>query len=171
MPPKRRRVPKYRHYKPKDLAVVRIGGRDRYLGRYDSAQSWEKYHRLVAEWLRDLNTGGTVFPSATLTQSSDGNGPSIDQVILAYFEFAKSYYRKNGQLTGETENIRLALRPLRKLYGQTSASAFGVRDLELVRENMIQSGLARTVINARVGRIRRAFRWASKKGLVPETAY
>jgi len=164
-------VPRYRHYKPKNLGVVRIDGRDHYLGRYDSAASWEKYHRLVAEWLRHLNTGGTISPSPTLTQSSEGHGPSIDQVILAYFEFAKGYYRKNDQLTGETENIRLALRPLRKLYGQTSASAFGVRDLELVRENMIQSGLARTVINARVGRIRRAFRWASKKGLVPETAY
>ena len=51
MPSRRRRTPKYRHYKPKDLAVVRIDGKDHYLGRYDSAESWEKYHRLVAEWL------------------------------------------------------------------------------------------------------------------------
>jgi hypothetical protein len=48
---KSRRTPKYRHYKPKDLAVVRIDGKDHYLGKYDSPESREKYHRLVAEWI------------------------------------------------------------------------------------------------------------------------
>lgn len=47
----RRSNPKYRHYQPKNLGVVRIDGKDHYLGRYDSPESWEKYHRLVAEWL------------------------------------------------------------------------------------------------------------------------
>lgn len=41
--------PKYRHYKPKNLAVVRIDGRDHYLGKYGSPESREKYHRLLAE--------------------------------------------------------------------------------------------------------------------------
>ena len=36
------RLPKYRHYKPKDLAVVRIDGRDHYLGRFGSEESKEK---------------------------------------------------------------------------------------------------------------------------------
>ena len=45
------RLPKYRHFKPKNLAVVRIDDRDHYLGKYDSPESHERYHRLVAEWL------------------------------------------------------------------------------------------------------------------------
>lgn len=44
-----RRIPKYRHFKPKNLGVVRVDGRDIYLGKYDSPESWEKYHRLIAE--------------------------------------------------------------------------------------------------------------------------
>lgn len=45
----RRPNPKYRHHKPKNLGVVvRIDGKDHYLGRYDSPESWEKYHRLVS---------------------------------------------------------------------------------------------------------------------------
>ena len=44
------RLPKYRHYKPNDLAVVRLDGKDHYLGKYDSEESREKYRRLVAEW-------------------------------------------------------------------------------------------------------------------------
>jgi hypothetical protein len=47
----RRLSPKYRHYKPKDLGVVRIDGSDVYLGRYNSPESLERYHRTVAEWL------------------------------------------------------------------------------------------------------------------------
>ncbi|AGA31229.1 hypothetical protein [Singulisphaera acidiphila] len=42
--------PKYRHYKPKDLAVVHINGCDVYLGKHNSPESWEKYSRVIAEW-------------------------------------------------------------------------------------------------------------------------
>ena len=51
MPNQPRRTPSYRHYKPKNLGVVRINGHDEYLGPYNSDESWEKYHRLIAEWL------------------------------------------------------------------------------------------------------------------------
>lgn len=51
MPQSLSRTPKYRHYRPKNLAVVRIAGRDRYLGKYGSPESYERYDRLVAEWL------------------------------------------------------------------------------------------------------------------------
>lgn len=44
-------APKYRHYRPKNLGVVRLNGRDFYLGEYGSPESYERYHRLVAEWL------------------------------------------------------------------------------------------------------------------------
>ncbi len=48
MPPATIRIPKYRHDKPKDLAVVRIAGRDHSLGKYGSDASRENYRRLVA---------------------------------------------------------------------------------------------------------------------------
>lgn len=41
-------VPKYRHFRPKNLGVVRLNGRDFYLGEYGSPASLEKYRRLVA---------------------------------------------------------------------------------------------------------------------------
>ena len=51
MPTRRPRTPKYRHYRPKNLAVVRIDGKDHYLGRYGTPESHAKYRRLLAEWL------------------------------------------------------------------------------------------------------------------------
>ena len=54
------KLPKYRHYKPKNLAVVRINGHDVYLGRFDSPESHEKYRRTIAEW---LTTGQAKTPT------------------------------------------------------------------------------------------------------------
>lgn len=51
---------KYRHYKPKDLAVVRIDGRDHYLGRYNSPESHERYHHLLAERAAGSVVGSVV---------------------------------------------------------------------------------------------------------------
>jgi integrase len=96
----------------------------------------------------------------------------VDEVILRYWRFSLEYYRKNGCPTGEVDNIRAALRPVRQLYGSTPAKDFGPDALEIVQHAMIDSGLSRNVVNGRISRIRRMFRWASKKKLVPcETYY
>ena len=45
------RHPSYRYHKARHCAVVTLDGKDHYLGAYNSPDSWETYHRLVAEWL------------------------------------------------------------------------------------------------------------------------
>ena len=39
---------------------------------------------------------------------------TIDQLVLAYWKFVKSYYVKNGKPTSEQDTIRQALRFVRK---------------------------------------------------------
>jgi site-specific recombinase XerD len=155
--------PKYRHYKPKNLAVVRISGRDHYLGRYGSAESKEKYARLITEW---FTTGSVPCPAATA--DAQDHGPAVNDIILAYWGHAEDYYRTpDGDTSQEIENIRAALRPVRKLYGRTPARDFGPRALAAVRNSMIRAGLAYTTINARINRIRRVFRWAGSVEMIP----
>jgi integrase len=167
MPDRSLRAPKLRHYKPKNLAVVRINGRDHYLGPYGSPESQEKYFRLVAEWLA---AGRTARQPKAADSSAEAAAPplTVGELILAYWKHAEGYYRtRDGQPTQEVANIRDALRPLRKLYSRTPAKDFDTLALEAVRQSMVSSGLARTTINARVRRIRRAFRWAASRKLVP----
>jgi integrase len=162
-----RRVPSYRHYKPKNLGLVVIDGRQFYLGRYGTPESVAEYNRLIQEWMtigsppRSSGTGGKpANPPAGAT--------TVDQMILAFWKHAEVHYRgPDGTPTGEADNFREALRPVRRLYGHTRAAEFGPLALRTVRDAMVNSGLARTTINARVNRIRRVFKWAASHEIIP----
>jgi integrase len=161
--------PKYRHYRPKNLAVVRIDGLDIYLGKYDSPESWEKYGRVLAEWRARY-----VLPvriSAANNSTSAGT-LIVNEVILAFWRHGEKHYRHpDGSSSGELRNFRDSLLPLRQLYGSTRASDFSPLKLKAVRQAMIDAGLARTTINQRIGRIVRVFKWAASEELVPAAVY
>jgi hypothetical protein len=153
--PANRKVPSYRQHKAPGQAVVTLGGRDFYLGLYGTEISRREYDRLIAEWLAN----GRVVPvDAAL---------SINEVVLAYWEHAQVYYRKNGQPTDEAAAVRNALRPLVKLYGEEPAAEFGPSKLKAIREKFIAADLARKTVNDNVGRIKRMFKWAVAEELVP----
>ena len=159
------RIPNILLHNGSGQALVQVGGHRIYLGKYGSAASKEKYRRVVAETLAKGDTPVPPHPHLAF------GGVSVKELILAYWRFAKGYYRKNGKLSGETDNIRVALRPVRRLYGSTPASDFGPDTLEVVQKKMLEDGLSRNGINGRVSRIKRMFRWASKKRLVPRETY
>ncbi len=158
------RVPAYRLHKPSGQARAIVNHRHVYLGKYGSDESREKYARLIAE-----------LPAASrLSITSKGAVPqavSINQVILAYWQFATRHYIKDGQSTREVEAIREALRPLRTLYGHTPADEFGPKKLKAIREHMIAANLSRGVINHRVGKIKRLFKWAVAEELISSAIY
>lgn len=158
---RQRRIPSYRLHKPTGQAVVRLDGRDHYLGKHGSEASHEKYHRLIAEWLA---SGQHRVPSA----ESRTPDVTINEMILAFLRFAEKHYRHaDGTPTGEFDNLRHALRPLRELYGSTPVRTFGPLALRAVQQEMIRAGLCRTTINARIRRIRHAFKWATSVELIP----
>lgn len=165
MPARSPHFPKYRHYKPKDLAVVRIRGKDHYLGKFGSDESKQKYRRLIAELLttpsptREPNDRARAIGDTSLT---------VDQLLVAFWErHVVSYYVKDSKPTSERDNIRQALRFAHRLYGSTQASDFGPQALKTVRQAMIDAGRCRNLINKDVNRIRGAFRWAVEHELLP----
>ena len=135
------RTPKYRHYRPKNLAVVRIDGHDHYLGQYGSQESRERYDRLIAEWLHNGRTIPADRGDSAVPAANTSNGVSINHLILLYWGFAQGYYVKAGQPTDQLYGIKAALRYLRRLYGHTPASEFGPMALKTVRQSMIDAGL------------------------------
>lgn len=156
-------IPSYRLHKPKGLAVVRLNGRDIYLGRYGTPESRTAYERVIAEWLAN---GKQLAPQRGEAFAAS-SAVTVNELILAYIEHAKRYYVKNGEPTGELHNVKDSLKPVTLLYGDSPVTAFTPSALKAVREKMIASELCRNVINARVNRIRRMFKWGVESELVP----
>lgn len=161
-PKSRRRIPKYRLYRPKNLAVVRIDQRDHYLGKHGSP---ERYHRLIAEWLGGANHRSSVG------QPVDKVAITVNQLILAFWNHAQERYVKDGRQTSEIHSYRTALRPLRQLYGHAPIKQFGPLALIACRQKLIDAGLCRKRINGHVTRIRHMFKWGVARELVPETVW
>lgn len=97
---------------------------------------------------------------------------TVAEMLLAYLDHAEAYYRRpDGKPGTEIGNVKHALKPVRELYADLPAITFGPKALDAVRRRMVTLGWCRTLINSRVDRIRRAFRWAAAQELVPASVY
>jgi integrase len=159
------KVPSYRRHKQSGQAVVTLpdglGGRkDVLLGKYATKASRTEYARVIAEW----EATGRRLPQA-IEKHDD---LTIIELIAAFWEHAEQHYRHpDGSPTGELNDYRLSLKPLKEMYGETSAGRFGPLALKAIRQKMIEADLCRGVINQRIGRIRRMFRWGVENELIP----
>lgn len=168
MPRKSGRVPSYCHHKASGRAVVRIDGRDHYLGPYGSDESHAAYERLIAEWrARRVEQQSERKALVAVRDPS----LTVAEVILRYREFAAGYYVKDGKPSKEFTEMGYALKPVRELYGTTLACEFGPLELRAVQQHMIEVGLSRGVINNRVNRIKRFCKWAVSEAIVPPAVY
>jgi integrase len=132
-------------------------------GPYGSLQSRKAYAELIDRLLNhDSATAATEAPEAT-----PPNLLTIAELIQRYWDFAKTYYRRDGEPTGEHEVIKFALRPLLRLFGPLLVVEFKPSKLKLVREEMVRLNWSRRYINDSVRRIKRMFRWGVEEELVP----
>jgi integrase len=126
------RAPSYRLHKQSGQAIVTLtdglgGRRDVLMGKYGTPESRAEYLRVIAEW---------EASGRRLTRPAAG-GLTVNELILAYWTYAGGYYRKSGKPTDQLHRVRLALRPVRDLYGHTLAAEFGPKALKAVRERML----------------------------------
>ena len=156
----KRKLPAYRLHRGSGQAIVQIRGKRHYLGPHDSPKSREKYHRIIAELVAD--------PGATLQAVRQSTVRSINEVLLAYWQWAQEYYRNPDGTPGkELEKMWAVVERVMEMYGSTDAGQFGPIALTAVRAKMVADGQSRTYINAQVIRIRRVFKWAVAAELVP----
>jgi integrase len=194
MPIRKPHTPSYRRHKARNCAVVTIQGKDHYLGEYGSAQSREKYHRLLAE------TFSSAKPMPPEPDALAGS-MTVNELMVRYMAHVESYYVKDGTPTSEQATIRHALCFMRRFFGSTPALQFSPKRLKTVRQAMIDHvisrtfksrdpitgevildpltnepkievriihrGLARRFINKQIARIKRMFAWSVEEDLLP----
>jgi len=139
--------------------------KDVYLGTFNSAESHERYHRLIAELIARRQQPSNPSPSESL-DSANSSRLLVNDLILAFWHHADRYYRRHdGTPTTELAEYRRTLGLLRDRYGRTYCDEFGPKALKAVRAWMIQCSWSRGVVNQRIGRIKRMFNGASRTSL------
>ncbi|WP_149110395.1 hypothetical protein [Limnoglobus roseus] len=162
---RKKRIPGYLLHKPTGLARVLLplpgGGYDeKYLGPYGSPESRAEYARVIAEFT------GVALPSPA------SGGCSVNKVVLAFWQHCEGYYLgPDGKPTSELMGIKQALRPLRSRFGETPAADFCPLNLKAVLDDMVRLGWSRKVVNARIDRVRRCFKWAVAHEMIPGNRY
>lgn len=178
MPRPQNEKPSYRHHKASGQAFVVIAGRQIYLGRYGSQESRDAYERETLQWQAH-------------GQARAASGPPliIAGLVAAYWKRIErdGLYMKNGKPTSERLCLRVALRPVVKLYGGKAAAAFGPLDLVTVRKALCSplpppaegekkrrvhtKPIVRTSVNKHLHRIRGMFRWAVSMQMIPPATW
>jgi hypothetical protein len=77
------KITSYTRHKAPGLAVVRLNGRDPYLGNYGSAASKREYDRLVGEWLVGRHR---------LAMASTAGGHTMNELAIAYWNYSKELH-------------------------------------------------------------------------------
>lgn len=118
MPSRSASLPKYRHHKGSGQAFVQIRGHRHYLGVWGSPKSKERYSRFVAELAVSI-AAAPAPPSAT-----PASPITVVELCAAYLDFAEEYYRRHGKPTRYLDDIKLAMRPFKQLYGTAQVTSF-----------------------------------------------
>jgi hypothetical protein len=138
MPKLNGKLPTYRLHRNSGQAVVTLACHDHYLGQHGSSESQAAYDRLIAEWLSQGRRTAQSTPKPSSNPEDEPTGRTVSHLIYAFWQHAKGYCRKpDGTPTTEVDNFRQVLRPLRHLYGATSAEQFSPKSLKALREYII----------------------------------
>jgi len=166
-------LPKLRRHKARNLAVVRLSGHDHYLGPWPADQEHppeaarQAYDQLAAEWLangrRPIRQAQAEVAVPAFT---------VADLIVAFWGHVETHYRRaDGSATSEVAEYRRTLKAVAELYADLPAAEFSPLKLKAVRQRMVERGVSRGVVNQRVGRVVRLFKWGLTEELVPETVY
>jgi integrase len=162
MPTKSPRVPSYRRHVT-GQAICTLRGRDFYLGKYGSDESKANYDRLIAEFLARGRT-------APVNPSDGDDAPTIAELMLPYLHYVAQHYRlPSGAVSNQVAIIKLSLKVLRRLYGDTPAKDFGPLKLKACRTQFVEDGLSRRECNRRTRLIVQFFAWAVSEEMIPAT--
>ena len=166
MDSKATRTPGYLLHKATGQARVRIQGRDYYLGRHNSPESWKRYRQLIAQYFANDQAPLSI---------AINDCTSIAELVSQYVEFAEEHYAYNPD---ELYRIKAAIRLLIEHYGSIGVNDFSPKKLKDVRQRVIdrrnsRTGrpLSRKYVNQLTAVIKKIFKWGVSEELVPVTVH
>ena len=158
---RKKRIPQYCLHKATGQAVVRINGKDKYLGAYGSPESYTKYDY----WIGKLTVSK---PSPNVTANHSKYGGTVTEVCLAYSDHVEEIHGATGlDLNKSAARTMATTKALIKFGGRLTAENFGPVKLQAFRETLIARNLARSYINDVIDEVQRIFRYAVTLEMIP----
>lgn len=97
---------------------------------------------------------------------------TIAELCKVYMIYVRQYYMtENGTPGKEAKQIEYSIAPLVEHYGSMAIEEFGPLKLIELRDHLITLKWCRTLINQRVGRIKRMFKWAVSREITSSVLY
>ena len=166
------RIPKYRLHRPTGLGVVRLNGKDFYLGKHGTPESMDRYDNLIKRWLRN----GRVLVEEK--RPADDHSPlgfdeiPLVELCLRYLSYCEDYYdNPESRQAGSLGRAKQMIRRIREIGGDMAATEFGPVKLEELQALLVKEKLARSYINNLTETARDMFRWGVTKELIPESTW
>lgn len=158
----KKQPPSYRLHKATGRAIVtlnRNGKReDVPLGKYNSKESWTKYHQVIAEYLAN---DSKLPPTRSKKEMTCG------ELATKFIEWAEGYYLDYDGKPNETANhCRYAVTPMIQHYGDNPVSDFVPTSLMFLQEKWIKAGRCRPTINRWSRMVKQCFKHGVKMGWV-----
>ena len=146
----KQRIPSYRYHKARECAIVRLNGKDFYLGEWQSESSRREYDRLIKQWLaNDRAVAAPVPPDHKQIIS-------VVEIVEAFWTHAQTRYKKAG-------SWRVLLRTLNEMYGDDPAAQFGPIKLRAVMQALVERGNCRPYTNKNMHCTRKVFKCVGPK--------
>lgn len=116
----------------------------------------------------------TLLAKAVFTskQNPSGKIETIAELCNAYMEYVNEYYKNDkGQTGKEAKQVEYSIRPLVNLYASLPIEKFGPLKLMELQEHIIILGWCRNLINQRLSRLKRMFKWAVSREIISSVLY
>ncbi len=116
-----------------------------------------------------------LLAKAVFSSQQDPSSEKIEtiaELCKCYMEYVRDYYKtENGTPGKEAKQIEYSIKPLVDHYGNLSIEEFGPLKLIALREYIVTLGWCRSLINQRIGRVKRMFRWAVSREVTSSVLY
>jgi integrase len=151
-------APSYQLHKSSGHAVVRINGKDHYLGKHGSDESHQRYKQALADhW---SPTGTAPKPKTTRVSTT----VTVGHLATRYGKHVKT---KHGEGSSEFKQVQLVVDEVQATYGHLEAAEFGPIRFENFRQSLIDRELSRGVIKRKSNYVLKMFQQGVKFELIP----
>ena len=156
------RIPRLSLHKGTGQARAKFRGRDHYFGRYGSPEA----HRRYAQWISEITADPGEVP--VLVRARAGQHITLAELVNAFEEHLETTLdgRTEDAIRTARSEARIAGDLLLDRHASVSVTDFDAPMLVEIRDRVARRGWCRRTLNARIGHVRRFFRWGVERGLV-----